>query len=82
MDGERQDSYPRYEDRVRQESYADPAQQQVAANYPDDRSEEERVNDDRAESCRQTDQQRMQKIDLIRRSHVCVQRLRFDSRMR
>ena len=69
MDGEREECYPRYEDRVRQEANADPAQLQVAANYPDDHSEEERMNDDRAGSGRHADQQGIQKRDLIRRSH-------------
>ena len=82
MGRERQDSDPRYKDYVRQEANPDTAKLQVAANYPDDRSKEECMNDDGAESDRQADEQRIQNRYLIRWSHLCVQRLRFDSRMR
>jgi hypothetical protein len=56
MGGERQDSYVGYEDRVHPEADADAAELQVAANYPDDQSEEKCVKDDRAESRRDADE--------------------------
>ncbi len=60
MGGERQRGYVRYKDRVQPEPDANTAKLQVAANYPDDRSQEERVNDDGAKSRRDADEQRTQ----------------------